>query len=114
MSDVTADEVVREMRGSLIEVAGSRAPGETIERWLERAARRLGITYARASNYWHCRVRRVDAAEYLTIQRRAQAHALQRIKNLRAELALLEAHATAQETSAPVEAASDRLLAGPR
>lgn len=114
MSDATMDEVAHQMRGALVQVAGGREPGETIERWLERGARRLGITYARAFNYWHRRVRRVDAVEYLVITRRAEAHARQRILNLRAELAQLEGRPIAQEASAPVDAAADRVLAGPQ
>lgn len=113
MSDATADGVMREMRGSLVEVAGSRAPGETIERWLERGARRLGITYARAFNYWHCRVRRVDAHEADNIRNRAKAHAARRVVELRAELARLEGSSIAQNASAPVDAVADRVLAGP-
>lgn len=114
MTDATADEVMREMRGALVQAAGSRAPGETIERWLERGARQLGITYARAYNFWHFRVRRVDAVEYLAIQRRAQAHASARIRALRAELASLEGTSIAHVAAAPVGAGPSRVLDRPR
>lgn len=110
MTDVTADGVLHEMRSALVQVAGSREPGETIERWLERAARRLGIPYARAFNYWHRRVRRVDAVEYLAVQRRAKAHASARIEELRAELAILEGITVVQATSAPVDTGSALVL----
>lgn len=112
MSDVTADSVMREMRGALVTVAGSREPGETIERWLERGARRLGITYARAFGYWHRRVRRVGAVEYLVVQQRVEAHAAGRIKALRAELACLEGRPI-EISAAAVGEDTDRVLVRP-
>ena len=84
---VTADEVVEQMRTLVIDNMGDRAPGETIQSCLDAAARRLGISYARAWSYWYGRVRRVPAEEYENARRRALENERLKLEQLRQEIA---------------------------
>lgn len=86
MSVVTADDVVSEVRTTVRDTVGPRPPGETIERAIERAAHRLGISYARAWSYWYGRVRHVPAEELLNIRVRAEARRKKRIVELEEEI----------------------------
>lgn len=82
MTDVSA---VEEMRDHLIVAMGERAPGETIERCLERAARALGIPFSRARNYWWRRVRRVDVEEADAVRARAAEIRRERLQQMVAD-----------------------------
>ena len=83
-------QVLEEVRTTVRDTVGPRSPGETIERALERAAHRLGISYARAWSYWYGRVRQVPAEELLNIRARAEARRKERIDELREEIRRLE------------------------
>lgn len=93
MSVTTADEVMSEVRTAVRDTVGPRSPGETIERSIERAAFRLGISYSRAWAYWYGKVRNVPADEYLNIRARAEARRRERIVELQAEIARLQSGA---------------------
>jgi hypothetical protein len=86
MSMATADDVIAEVRTTVRDTVGPRSPGETIERALERAAHRLGISYSRAWSYWYGRVRLVPAEELLNIRARAEARRRERIVELEEEI----------------------------
>lgn len=47
-------ELALELRRSITAVAGERAWNETRERWLERAARKIGISYRQAKALFYC------------------------------------------------------------
>jgi hypothetical protein len=64
-----------------------------MERTIERAAHRLGISYSRAWAYWYGKVRNVPADEYLNVKARADARRRERIVELQAEIARLQAPA---------------------
>lgn len=49
-------ELALEMRRSITAVAGSRSWSETRERWLERAARKIGLTYRQTKALFYCEV----------------------------------------------------------
>ena len=86
----TADDVMREVRSAVVDTAKC-SPGETVQRRLEQAAYRLGISYSRAWAYWYQKVRNVPAEEYLQIKGKADAVRRRRIEELRQEIARLEA-----------------------
>ena len=71
-----------------------------MERAIERAAHRLGISYSRAWAYWYGKVRQVPADEYLNIRARAEARRRERIGELQAEIARLQAGADLPEEGA--------------
>ncbi len=55
-------ELAIEMRNAVIALAGERNWGETRQRWLERAARRAGITYRSARALFYCEPHQPRAA----------------------------------------------------
>ena len=87
----TADDVVAEMRVILRDTLPVRDGGMTLQRALETAAYRLGISYSRAVSYWHYKVRQVPAHEADEVRRRARAARRQKIRELEAEIARLQA-----------------------
>lgn len=91
MSDTTADQIMEEVRTAVRDTVGPRSPGETMERALERAAYRFGISYSRVWSIWYRRVRVVQADEYVNIKARADARRRERLNELRAEIRRLEA-----------------------
>lgn len=58
------DPYLRQMRAFIRDVAGDRLPEDTIESWISRAARRLGMPYSRVRNIWRNRARVITAAEF--------------------------------------------------
>jgi len=101
MSVTTADEVMAEVRTAVKDTVGPRSPGETMERALERAAYRIGISYSRAWAYWYGKVRQIPADEYLNIKARAAARRRERIVELQAEIARLQSGADPSEEAPP-------------
>lgn len=97
MSVTTADQVMSEVRTAVRDTVGPRSPGETMERAIERAAFRLGISYSRAWAYWYGKVRNIPADEYLNIRARAEARRRERIVELQAEIARLQSGADLPE-----------------
>lgn len=73
MSEVTKEQTLDEMRLHVITAAGVRDMGETIERCIERAARRLGFTFARAKSFWNRTARSVEAHEIINARQRIAA-----------------------------------------
>lgn len=94
-------EVVAEIRGYVVENMGPMQPGETIVRGLERAARCLGISYARTVAYWYRKVRRVDADEADRIRLRAIEMRRRKLEQMTASY---------QEEAAAYEALRTQLL----
>ena len=83
----TADDVMSEMREAVKE---AMPPGERIQRGLETAARRLGITYSRAWALWYGKARRVDAHEADNVRRRLVQQRVREVARLRARIEELE------------------------
>lgn len=106
MTMVTAHDVVAEVRTTVRDTVGPRFPGETIERALERAATRLGISYSRAWAYWYGKVRQVPAEELLNIRARAVARRKERVIELEEEIRRLR---MGQD---PVASSEDRVSEG--
>jgi hypothetical protein len=91
MADVTADQINAQVRGLMADVGGPRRPGETMERWIERAGRSIGLPFPRAYSIWYGRVLRLAADEIDNIRRRAWASLVQAEARADAELAALRA-----------------------
>lgn len=89
-----------DLRGWIAIVAGPRGWNDTRESWLARAARRLDLPARRVRALFYGEARRVDAAEYLTIQARAQALAQTALET-----------AIHAQTAELVALATDRLVA---
>ena len=111
---VTADDVVDEMRSLVVANMGDRAPGETIQRCLETAARNLGISYARAWSYWYRRVRKVPAEELENARIRNLENERRHIARLRQEIAerenrIAQMQVAARKDSTDVGARSRRI-----
>lgn len=85
MSDVMAD-----MRATVREAAWPAEPGEPVKAAIRRAARRLGLSFARAHGYWYGRARSVPADEWVAAQDARLRLRRERADRLRAELAALE------------------------
>lgn len=101
MSDTTADQIMEEVRTAVRDTVGPRSPGETMERAMERAAYRLGLSYSRVWSIWYRRVRVVQADEYVNIKARADARRRERIVELQAEIARLQSGADPSEEAPP-------------
>lgn len=71
MTEVTADDIRAQVRTLMVDVGGPRRPGETMQRWIDRAGRAIGLTYARAYSVWYGRVISLAAEEIDNIRRRA-------------------------------------------
>lgn len=65
--------IAEDLRTCLSVIAAPIAPCEPVPAWLARAARTAGIPFARAKRYWHRRVDRPAAHEYLAIKAAADA-----------------------------------------
>jgi hypothetical protein len=65
--------IAEDLRDCLPVIAAPIAPCEPVPAWLARAARAAGIPFARAKRYWHRRVDRPAAHEYLAIKAAADA-----------------------------------------
>lgn len=92
MTDVTKEQTLDEMRLHVISAAGVRDMGETIERCLERAAYRLGITVSRAKSFWYRTARSVEAQEIINARNRI---AIMESKYAKGRVELAEAMAKA-------------------
>lgn len=95
MTEVTADDINAQVRDLMIDVGGPRRPGETMQRWIDRAGRALGLPYARAYSVWYGRVLRLGADEIDNIRRRAWVSLQQTEARAEAELAALRARRAA-------------------
>ena len=89
--DITGDDVLSIAQDAVKETMPERGPGQTIQRCLEVAAFRLGISYSRAWSLYYGKARQVRAEEFQNIERRREIQRRQRIARLRAEIAQLEA-----------------------
>ncbi len=85
VSDVLAD-----MRATVREAAWPAEPGEPVKAAIRRAARKLGLSFARAHGYWYGRARSVPADEWVAAQHARLRLRRERAERLRAELAALE------------------------
>lgn len=65
--------IAEDLRTCLPVIAAPIAPCEPVPAWLARAAKAAGIPFARAKRYWHRRVDRPTADEYLAIKAAADA-----------------------------------------
>jgi hypothetical protein len=65
--------IAEDLRNCLPVIAAPIAPCEPVPAWLARAARAAGISLTRAKRYWHRRVDRPAADEYLAITAAAEA-----------------------------------------
>ena len=65
--------IAEDLRMCLPVIAAPIAPCEPVPAWLARAARTAGIPFARAKRYWHRRVDRPAAHEYIAIKAAAEA-----------------------------------------
>ena len=98
MSAETSSTLVEEMQQAIRELAGPRSFGDTRESWLNRAARRAGISFRRAKAFHYGEVKnprvqdveKVRNAVHSTPQRRTGAHT-DELTELRARLERLEA-----------------------
>lgn len=82
MSSFTAPSVVHEMRDHVMGVARTHG-GRSVKSMIAHAAKKLGITPARAENYWYGEVRRVEAQEADQIRERAQLARLEALATLK-------------------------------
>lgn len=101
--------IAAQARQMVIAVAGPLAMGETVQRGLERASRRLGFTYTRTYNIYLQRAK-VSAAEWVRLNEEA-AELAQREKARRE--ALHELDLVARDAVARFAVASHSALAGP-
>jgi hypothetical protein len=65
--------LAEEMAGYVRTCAEPISAGETVDQWIARAARRIGISYARARKYWYRDCPRVPALEYLLARRAVES-----------------------------------------
>jgi hypothetical protein len=70
---VTPSAIAEDMRGCLPIIAHPISPCEPVPSWLARAARIAGIPARRARAYWHRKVERPAADEYIAILAAADA-----------------------------------------
>lgn len=70
---VTPEACVEAVRSAIPTLAEPIRPGENLVVWIERAARRCGVGASRLRQYWHRKVARPAAHEYLAIIGAAQA-----------------------------------------
>lgn len=96
MTEVTADDIRTQVKDLMRDVGGPRRPGETMERWIDRAGRSLGLSFARSYSVWYGRVCRLGADEIDNIRRRAwlsleqvEARAAEELAALRARRAAI-------------------------
>ena len=75
---ITAPEVAEQMRSMIVDAGGGRGMGETYEQMVWRAARALGLPFARAWSYFYRKVKNPPAAEYLSVTGRWKQIALDR------------------------------------
>lgn len=84
----------------LRELAEPRPVGDTIQSAIVRAARVVGIPYARTFNIWYRRARRIDAHEARQIeealQQKREEEARNEIHDLRTRLLLVESRIAAE------------------
>lgn len=92
----TYSEVLREL-------AEPRPVGDTIQSAIVRAARVVGIPYARTFNIWYGRARRIDAHEARQIeealQQKREEEARNEIHELRTRLLLVESRIAAERAN---------------
>lgn len=93
--------IAAQARQMVIAVAGPMSLGETVSRAIERAARKLGFTYARTYNIYRQRARVISAEEWIRLNEEAAVMA-QREKARREAL---------HENAVLARAAQDRLAA---
>ena len=70
---MTPEAIAEDMRSCLPEIAAPIQPCEPVPAWLARAARIAGIPAARARAYWHRKVERPAADEYVRVMAAAEA-----------------------------------------
>lgn len=111
-SAVPAVELARDM---LCELSGPRGWNDTRESWLARGARRAGLTLRRARAIFYCEPIRLDADEYLGIERAWQAAgvAVEALQHLAREANVSLARAAGGD-GIPGEGEGRRLDAPPR
>jgi hypothetical protein len=85
-------DVMDNMRALVREAAWPAEPGEPVKAAIRRAARRLGLSFARTHGYWYGRARSVPAEEWVAVQDARLRLRRERAARLRAELAALEGH----------------------
>lgn len=78
------------LRRAVRDAARPAEPGESVKAAIGRAARRLGLGYARARQHWYGQARSVPAEEWIRVQEAALRLRRERAQALRAELAALE------------------------
>ena len=99
-SSARQENYAEHMREFLLDAGGSRQHGESRERWLERAARRCGLSYRRAKSFYYRETKRVEIGEYDRAKQAAHVAKLREIAELRARLDRLEKD-VAPKTSTP-------------
>lgn len=91
------NELAIEMRQAIVTLAGERSWTETRQRWLERAARRAGITYRSARALFYCEPHQPRAAVVdqvraaVSQQKREEAISREELAEMRTRIALAEA-----------------------
>ncbi len=70
---VTPEQTIEEVRRCIQVAGGDRQWDDTRERWLWRAAKRLGLEPGRVTTLFYRKAKSIPAHEYLTIQARARA-----------------------------------------
>ena len=74
----TSAEIAEQMRSIIVDAGGGRGMGETYDQMVWRAARALGLTFARAWSYFYFKVKNPPAADYLSVTDRWRQIALDR------------------------------------
>lgn len=83
LSEKSEMSSVSEASMLLRRVAGPREIGDSVKAAINRAARKIGLTYSRARDIWYANARRIDATEMDALRREAekQAAAYDRVAN---------------------------------
>lgn len=88
----SATAILDEMHQLVRSAAATAPPGSSVKACILQAARRLGLTYARARAHWYREARSVSATEWLAAEEARMRLRRERAAQLRAELAALEDH----------------------
>jgi hypothetical protein len=89
--------VALEMLAIVREAAEPSQPGESVKAAIGRAARRLGLSFARVHGIWYGRARQITAEEADTLRRRRAELARARLSYLQAQIDAQQALITAME-----------------
>lgn len=88
---MTCEASTLTLRRWVREAAEPAAPGESVKAAINRAARRLGLGYARARDHWYGRARSVPADEFRAVEARLPEILRERAARLEHDLAATRA-----------------------